>query len=65
MEPNHLPAAVRIRVSDGQLEGPADLAGLRRIVTYSKELNLAPDGELLFTRDIGTQKIYALNIRWP
>ena len=21
--------------------------------------------ELLFTRDIGTQEIYALNIRWP
>ena len=60
------PAAVRIRVSDGQLEALADLAGLRRIVTYgSKELSLTPEGELLFTRDIGTQEIYALNIRWP
>ena len=65
MEPSP-PAAVRIRVSDGQLEALADLAGLRRIVTYgSKELSLTPDGELLFTRDIGTQEIYALNIRWP
>ena len=60
------PAAVRIRVSDGRLEPLASLTGLRRIVTYgSKELNLTPDGELLFTRDIGTQEIYALNVRWP
>jgi Tol biopolymer transport system component len=60
------PAAVRIRVSDGQIEQLADLTELRRIVTYgSKELSLTPDGELLFTRDIGTQEIYALNIRWP
>jgi eukaryotic-like serine/threonine-protein kinase len=65
MEPSP-PAAVRIRVSDGRLEALADLTGLRRIVTYgSKELSLTPDGELLFTRDIGTQEIYALNIRWP
>jgi dipeptidyl aminopeptidase/acylaminoacyl peptidase len=60
------PAAVRIRVSDGKIEPLADLTRLRRIVTYgSKELSLTPDGELLFTRDIGTQEIYALNIRWP
>jgi WD40 repeat protein len=65
MEPTP-PAAVRIRVSDGQLEALVDLAGLHQIVTYgSKELSLTPDGELLFTRDIGTQEIYALNICWP
>jgi dipeptidyl aminopeptidase/acylaminoacyl peptidase len=59
------PAAMRIRVTDGQLEKLADLSGLKRIVTYgSRELSLTPNGELLFTHDIGTQEIYALNIRW-
>jgi DNA-binding winged helix-turn-helix (wHTH) protein/Tol biopolymer transport system component len=65
MEPAR-PAAVRIRVADGQVEPLADLSGLNRIVTYgSRELNLTPNGELLFTRDIGTQEIYALTVRWP
>jgi Tol biopolymer transport system component len=59
------PGAVRVRVSDGRLEPIAELTGLRRIVTFgSKELSLTPDGELLFTRDTGTQEIYALNVKW-
>jgi DNA-binding winged helix-turn-helix (wHTH) protein/Tol biopolymer transport system component len=65
MEPAR-PGVVRIRVADGQAEPLADLSGLNRIVTYgSRELNLTPNGELLFTRDIGTQEIYALTVRWP
>jgi DNA-binding winged helix-turn-helix (wHTH) protein/Tol biopolymer transport system component len=65
MEPAR-PAAVRIRVADGQVEPLADLSGLNRVVTYgSRELNLTPNGGLLFTRDIGTQEIYALTVRWP
>jgi dipeptidyl aminopeptidase/acylaminoacyl peptidase len=65
MEPAH-PAAVRIRVADGRVEPLADLSGLNRIVTYgSRELYLTPTGELLFTRDTGTQEIYALKVRWP
>jgi eukaryotic-like serine/threonine-protein kinase len=65
MEPSS-PATVRIRVTDGHLEPVADLSRLNRVVTYgSSELSLTPDGELLFTRDTGTQEIYALNVRWP
>jgi serine/threonine protein kinase/Tol biopolymer transport system component len=59
------PAAVRIRVADGQVDSLADLSGLNPIVENDRELYLTPKGELLFTRDIGTQEIYALNIRWP
>jgi eukaryotic-like serine/threonine-protein kinase len=60
------PRAARVRVSDGRLEPLADLTGLRRIVTFGgKELSLTPNGELLFTRDIGTQEIYALDVKWP
>ena len=63
MEPSP-PAAVRIRVTDGHLEPVADLSRLNRIVTYgARELNLAPNGEVLFTRDTGPQEIYALNVR--
>jgi serine/threonine protein kinase/Tol biopolymer transport system component len=64
MEPAR-PAVVRIRVSDGQIEPVADLSGLNRVTYFSRELNLTPNGDLLFTRDIGTQEIYALNVRWP
>jgi hypothetical protein len=28
-------------------------------------LNIAPDGSPIFARDIGTQEIYSLNVRWP
>jgi hypothetical protein len=64
MEPAR-PVAVRIRVADGQVEPLADLSGLNPIASNGRELNLTPNGELLFTRDIGTQEIYALNVRWP
>jgi len=60
------PAALRIRVSDGQPEPLADLRNLRRInVDGAKEVSLTPNGVLLFTRDIGTEEIYALNVKWP
>jgi Tol biopolymer transport system component len=60
------PAALRIRISDGRTERIADLSRIRRIVTYgSREFSLTPKGELLFTRDIGTQEIYALDVKWP
>jgi hypothetical protein len=29
------------------------------------QINAAPDGSVVFTRDIGTQDIYALHVRWP
>jgi hypothetical protein len=64
MEPAR-PAAVRIRVADGQVEPLADLSGLNPVTYVSRKLNLTPNGELLFTRDIGTQEIYALTVRWP
>ena len=29
------------------------------------DIDIAPDGSPIFTRNIGTQEIYALNLRWP
>ena len=60
------PAAVRVRISDGRVEPIADLSQLRGIASYAtREVSVTPKGELLFTRDIGTEEIYALAVRWP
>jgi hypothetical protein len=29
------------------------------------QVSVAPDGSPVFTRDVGTQEIYALNVKWP
>jgi len=29
------------------------------------EISVDPDGSAVFTRDIGTQEIYALAVKWP
>jgi eukaryotic-like serine/threonine-protein kinase len=61
------PKLLRVRISDHQVQEIASLQGLRRVVDayFGTLINVAPDGSALFTRDIGTQEIYALNVRWP
>ena len=62
------PQAKRIRLSEGKVETIANLSGLRRVVDAIEgipQIATAPDGSIVFTRDIGTQEIYALNIKWP
>jgi Tol biopolymer transport system component len=62
------PQAKRIRLSEGKVETITSLSGLRRVVDAIEgipEIATAPDGSIVFTRDIGTQEIYALNIKWP
>jgi hypothetical protein len=61
------PTALRIRIADGKTETVTSLKGLRRVMDprYGTQVNVAPDGSLLFTRDIGTQEIYALDVKWP
>jgi hypothetical protein len=34
-------------------------------VYMGTDLDVAPDGSVLLTRDIGVQEIYALNVKWP
>jgi hypothetical protein len=58
----------RVRLSEGKIEPISSLAGLRRVVDAvegSTQVGVAPDGSPVFTRDIGTQEIYALNVKWP
>jgi len=61
------PKVLRIRISDRAVEPIAGLKDLRRVGApyVNTSLNVAPDGSVLFTRDIGTQEIYSLTVNWP
>jgi eukaryotic-like serine/threonine-protein kinase len=59
------PKAQRLRFADGQIETIMSLKDLRRVVDESTQIDVAPDGSPVFTRDIGSQEIYALTIKWP
>jgi hypothetical protein len=62
------PKAQRLRLADRKVETITSLKDFRRVVDsveQSTQLDIAPDGSPVFARDIGTQEIYALNVRWP
>jgi eukaryotic-like serine/threonine-protein kinase len=61
------PKVQRLRFAGRQLETITSLKDLRPVIDFEGtiQIDLAPDGSLIFTRDIGTQEIYALNIHWP
>jgi hypothetical protein len=59
------PMAMRLRVAGHQLETITTLKDLYRAADNVGQINVAPDGSPIFTRDTGYQEIYALNIRWP
>ena len=62
------PKAMRIRLADHNTEELASLKGLRRAldpILGGTQISVAPDGSPVFTRDIGTEEIYALTIKWP
>jgi serine/threonine protein kinase/Tol biopolymer transport system component len=59
--------AFRIRLDNHHTEPIADLSSVRRVEKYGQGtwLGVAYDGSVLITRDIGTQEIYALDVKWP
>jgi Tol biopolymer transport system component/DNA-binding winged helix-turn-helix (wHTH) protein len=61
------PKAVRIRLADHKVETIASLKDLRRArgPDGNTQISVAPDGSAIFTRDVGTQEIYALTLKWP
>jgi len=61
------PKVLRIRISDRAVEPIASLKDLRRVDApyVNTSLDVAPDGSVLYTRDIGTQEIYSLTVNWP
>jgi hypothetical protein len=63
------PKVQRLRFVDREIETISSLKDLRRVVDSVQiggtEVSVAPDGSPVFTRDIGTQEIYSLTVKWP
>jgi dipeptidyl aminopeptidase/acylaminoacyl peptidase len=61
------PMLFRVSLADRKIETITSLKGLHRATgpAGNTEISVAPDGSAVFTRDIGTQEIYALTVRWP
>jgi hypothetical protein len=60
------PRIMRLRIADRQVETIGSLKDFHRLVNDGNtQINVAPDGSPLFTRDKGYREIYALNVRWP
>ncbi len=61
------PQALRVRLADHKVETITSLKDLPRAIGAdgNTQINVAPDGSPVFTRDIGTQEIYALTVKWP
>jgi len=61
------PKVLRVRFADHKVETIASLKDFRRLEdpVQGMQIGVEPDGSALFTRDAGTQEIYALNVRWP
>jgi hypothetical protein len=61
------PEAMRVRLADRKIEVVTSLKGLRRVSDITLQgaywMGAAPDDSLLLTRDMGTQEIYALNLK--
>jgi eukaryotic-like serine/threonine-protein kinase len=60
--------ALRLRFADHKIETLTGVKDLRRVVdplVANTQIGVAPDGSPVFTRDIGTEEIYALNVQWP
>lgn len=54
----------RVRISDGKLDRLVSLTDIRRFWSnWEPWSGLAPDDSLLVLRDLGTQEVYALNLR--
>lgn len=61
------PKVMRVRLADHKVEEITSLKGMRRVVDtvdFSTQISVAPDGSPVFTRDLGTQEIYSLTVKW-
>ena len=63
---------LRLRLADKKLEIVLSLKGLRRVddevvggFNLETWVGATSDGSLLLTRDVGSQEIYALSVKWP
>jgi eukaryotic-like serine/threonine-protein kinase len=54
----------RFRFDDHKIELITNVKDLPQLRYGYTQINAAPDGSIVFTRDISTQEIYALHVRW-
>ena len=56
-----------MRLADRQTETVMEINGLRRVMDnyVGNNLGVAPDGSVLLMRDLGSEEIYALSVKWP
>jgi eukaryotic-like serine/threonine-protein kinase len=60
------PKVERLRFADRQVETITSLKDFRQAVSGSMtDIQVAPDGSPVLTRDVGHDEIYSLNVRWP
>ena len=61
------PSVLRVRFSDGKVEEIASLKNFRPVEEEGVEswVGVTADGDPLLTRDVGTQEIYDISVRWP
>jgi len=64
------PGVARVRLADNRVETITSLkdfhfAAYTQVHGADTQVSVAPDGSPVFTRDVGTQEIYALNVKWP
>lgn len=61
------PKVIRVHFPDRKFETLASLKELRLAPgpDENTQISVAPDGSPVFTRDVGTQEIYALTVKWP
>ena len=59
--------AWRLRFADRKIEMLTSMKepSRARNMGWAGDIDAAPDGSPIFTRNIGSQEIYALNVRWP
>jgi dipeptidyl aminopeptidase/acylaminoacyl peptidase len=56
------PTVYRLRISDGASEF---LVSLKDVPVVSSGLSESYDNTIFVTRDIGTQEVYAISVKWP
>jgi hypothetical protein len=61
------PKVLRLRFAERKIETITSLidpAGMGKI-GWVQAIDVSPDGSAIFTRETGTQEVYAMNVRWP
>ena len=62
------PEIFRMKIKDRTIERVASLKEFRPVqdpYIGNTQLNVAPDNSPVLTRDIGTQEVYAIAVKWP